>query len=87
MPSDIDECERSNGGCSHLCSNTIGTYTCSCFDGYELLGDDRGCTGIIKLVFVLVSWIILQVAIIVKKVGFLWIAVKAAQIIFYNQSF
>lgn len=27
---DIDECELDNGGCSHNCTNTIGSFFCTC---------------------------------------------------------
>ncbi|KAI8515705.1 hypothetical protein Bbelb_065180 [Branchiostoma belcheri] len=33
---DINECARSNGGCSHMCVNTAGSFHCSCPDGYQL---------------------------------------------------
>ena len=33
---DINECAVNNGGCDHLCKNTIGSYTCSCHNGYRL---------------------------------------------------
>ena len=39
--SDIDECESNNGGCEHHCTNLIGTYQCSCWDGYTLEGPDQ----------------------------------------------
>ncbi|KAL3837374.1 hypothetical protein ACJMK2_022736 [Sinanodonta woodiana] len=32
---DIDECSSSNGGCAQICSNTFGTFVCSCFEGYR----------------------------------------------------
>ena len=35
---DIDECDTDNGGCSHFCNNTDGSYSCSCPVGYELNG-------------------------------------------------
>ena len=44
-PSDIDECELSNGGCEHHCSNLIGSYGCSCDDGFVLNSDSWLCTG------------------------------------------
>jgi len=41
---DIDECARNNGGCSDdaVCSNTEGSFTCSCNDGFE--GDGFTCS-------------------------------------------
>ncbi|XP_037103624.1 growth arrest-specific protein 6 [Syngnathus acus] len=35
---DVDECNKSNGGCDHECSNTMGSYHCSCQPGYMLRG-------------------------------------------------
>ncbi|XP_035688620.1 complement component C1q receptor-like [Branchiostoma floridae] len=35
---DINECHRSNGGCSHNCVNTDGSYRCTCRDGYQQSG-------------------------------------------------
>ena len=34
---DIDECISDNGGCDHNCTNTDGSYYCSCNDGYSLV--------------------------------------------------
>ena len=31
--SDKDECAVENGGCQHICRNTIGSYYCSCQQG------------------------------------------------------
>jgi len=31
--SDKDECATDNGGCQHICRNTIGAYYCSCQQG------------------------------------------------------
>ena len=30
---DKDECALDNGGCQHICRNTIGAYYCSCQQG------------------------------------------------------
>ncbi|KAG7273676.1 hypothetical protein CRUP_017429 [Coryphaenoides rupestris] len=39
---DVDECAEKNGGCEHECSNTLGTYRCSCHHGYQLV-DRHAC--------------------------------------------
>lgn len=31
---DVDECQVHNGGCVHVCTNTPGNYTCSCYPGF-----------------------------------------------------
>ena len=43
--SDIDECERGTDGCDHNCTNTDGSYYCTCMDGYILQSDNHTCTG------------------------------------------
>ena len=45
---DINECEDNNGGCSQICTNTEGSFDCSCTDGYLLHSDGRQCTGTIE---------------------------------------
>ena len=42
---DIDECQTDNDGCTQVCENIIGSYQCSCWDGYELNDDNYMCTG------------------------------------------
>ena len=42
---DINECETSNGGCDHLCTNHRGSYSCSCLEGHTLVHDNRTCEG------------------------------------------
>ena len=43
--SDIDECTIENGGCQTFCTNSEGSYECSCHLGYALMPDLRSCTG------------------------------------------
>ena len=31
--------------CDQICSNTIGSYTCSCINGYQLAPDGKSCLG------------------------------------------
>ena len=40
---EIDECQR--GVCSHSCSNTPGSFVCSCPEGFYLSADGRTCFG------------------------------------------
>ncbi|CAG0913992.1 unnamed protein product, partial [Notodromas monacha] len=40
---DKDECLTNNGGCQHVCTNTIGSYVCSCNNGFVLHPDKHGC--------------------------------------------
>ena len=44
--SDQDECQTGNHNCSHLaeCTNTQGSYTCSCYSGTT--GDGLVCSGV-----------------------------------------
>ena len=37
---DVDECEMGNAGCAQNCSNTNGSFVCSCGVGYVLADDD-----------------------------------------------
>ena len=42
---DIDECSDGNGGCSQICTNTEGSFTCGCNNSYVLDGDGTTCNG------------------------------------------
>lgn len=42
---DIDECMIMNGGCDTQCTNSEGSYECSCSEGYALMPDGRSCAG------------------------------------------
>ena len=35
---DINECNTNNGGCSQVCNNRGGSFTCSCNSGFTLEG-------------------------------------------------
>ena len=43
---DIDECTRYEGICDHFCTNTLGSYECSCRTGFELYTDPRQKSGL-----------------------------------------
>jgi len=40
---DMDECANNNGGCQHECKNTIGSYQCSCHNGFTLHDNGHDC--------------------------------------------
>ncbi|RUS82728.1 hypothetical protein EGW08_009508 [Elysia chlorotica] len=40
---DKDECAVLNGGCQHVCKNTVGSYQCACHNGFTLHDDGHGC--------------------------------------------
>ena len=43
---DVDECaEANNGGCTHGCIDTDGSYYCFCHDGYYLADNNHDCLG------------------------------------------
>ena len=44
LPLDIDECSEGLNNCEHGCSNTDGSFVCTCNTGYMLASN--GCTDI-----------------------------------------
>ena len=40
---DIDECRSNTDGCAQFCTNTIGSYICSCRSGFALASDRHAC--------------------------------------------
>ncbi len=46
LPVDFNECaDASTNDCDQDCTNNLGSYTCSCQDGYILAGDNKDCLG------------------------------------------
>lgn len=45
IPIDIDECAEGRHSCAQSCTNTVGSYECSCTTGYHLANDDHRCNG------------------------------------------
>ena len=46
---DVDECDMGTDGCAQNCSNTNGSFVCSCGVGYVLADDDLDCRGNVSL--------------------------------------
>ena len=43
---DIDECALGTSGCNQICTNTIGSYVCSCYLGYQISSNNSTtCAG------------------------------------------
>ena len=42
---DVNECETLNGGCDHLCNNTIGSFNFKCREGFFFDGNGKICIG------------------------------------------
>ena len=42
---DVDECISENGGCSHDCVNTHGSFECICPKGFKVQDDEKTCEG------------------------------------------
>lgn len=40
---DEDECQNNKGGCQEKCVNTVGSYICSCREGFVLQKDRHSC--------------------------------------------
>ena len=46
---DVNECIEDVDGCAQICTDTLGSYTCSCRSGYQLASDDHQCNGMCGL--------------------------------------
>ena len=42
---DINECELDTDGCSHNCTNTVGSFFCWCPEGLKIGDDGLTCEG------------------------------------------
>ena len=42
---DVDECLTDNGGCNQTCTNSEGSFECSCGTGFTLAADSLNCDG------------------------------------------
>ena len=59
--SEIDECSEGISSCNMQCVNTIGSYYCSCFLGFQLMSDNHTCEGKGKM-YLLLAAISLQIS-------------------------
>ena len=47
---EIDECALGISGCSQICTNTIGSFSCACYYGYQLDANNKTCTCMLRCV-------------------------------------
>ena len=45
LSTDLDECALGTHSCEHWCHNNIGSYDCTCQEGYYLEANGWNCTG------------------------------------------
>lgn len=55
---DINECEIGQSSCTQTCTNSIGSYTCSCNEGYHLDSNGYNCLGQSFVLYRTHHWII-----------------------------
>ena len=53
--SEIDECSEGISSCNMQCVNTIGSYYCSCFLGFQLMSDNYTCEGKVNYIILCMS--------------------------------
>ena len=42
---DVDECSLGTDDCDQMCQNNVGSFSCSCGDGYSLDSNGYTCNG------------------------------------------
>ena len=50
---DVNECATGMDECQQVCEDTVGSFRCLCFSGYDLNADFTSCSGqSIQLLFI-----------------------------------
>ena len=53
-----NKCDEGTSGCNQTCTNTNGSYTCSCYNGYVLDADGHNCNGKVYIHVAYVTYVI-----------------------------
>lgn len=74
-----DECKTNNGGCDHICKNTMESFICSCRDGYELGDNGKSCTfwdwyWTLIIIFIIVVLLIIVIVVCCLCGKFKWLS-------------
>ena len=56
--SGTNECSEGTHNCSQICTNTDGSFTCGCNDGYHLDFDNVTCNGMYKMCVYILLYIV-----------------------------
>ena len=69
----MNECNVNNGYCAQSCTNTIGSYSCSCLNGFLLISDNRTCNGEQETTYKLIKtltlkWILMSASLTMETV-------------------
>jgi hypothetical protein len=80
---EIDECADGIDGCAQVCTNSPGSYTCSCNSGFVLSVDNHRCNGefLWNQCFHIFICFIHYIKILMNAKKILMAAVKFAQIL------
>ena len=55
---DVNECDKNP--CDYQCTNTDGSFTCSCNSGYELDDNGRSCKGMYMIIVLIIIYCLLM---------------------------
>ena len=70
---DINECVQGSAGCSHNCTNTAGSFYCTCMEGYELESNNLTCKGNGVLCLWYIAWCSVNLVSVIYVCKVLWI--------------
>ena len=66
--SDTDECSDGTHNCSQTCTNTNGSFTCGCNNGYLIDLDEATCNGMYKMCIYIQLYINIVIIIIITNI-------------------
>ena len=52
ITADLDECGQNNGDCEQICTNYVGSYACSCQEGWIIDTNGKACNELYGILFI-----------------------------------